>query len=61
MFSKDKYGVNIVLIMRNGRSFVPGGNDSILPDDTIFVVGGTKEIRAFREAVNGTKRKKKAQ
>ena len=59
--SKDKYGVNIVLIMRNGRSFVPGGNDSILPDDTIFVVGGTKEIRAFREAVNGTKRKKKAQ
>ena len=61
MFSKEKYGVNIVLIMRNGRSFVPGGNDSILPDDTIFVVGGTKEIRAFREAVNGTKRKKKAQ
>ena len=59
--TKDKYGVNIVLIMRNGRSFVPGGNDSILPDDTIFVVGGTKEIRAFREAVNGTKRKKKAQ
>ena len=61
MFSKDKYGVNIVLIMRNGRSFVPGGNDSILPDDTIFVVGGTKEIRAFREAVNGVKgRRKKA-
>ena len=57
--SKDKYGVNVVLIMRNGRSFVPGGNDSILPDDTIFVVGGTKEIRAFREAVNGTRRKKK--
>ena len=42
--SKDKYGVNIVLINRNGRAFVPGGNDSILPDDTIFVVGGNKEI-----------------
>ena len=57
--SKDKYGVNIVLIMRNGRSFVPGGNDSLLPDDTIFVVGGTKEIRNFREAINGGKKKKK--
>ena len=58
--SKDKYGVNIVLIMRNGRSFVPGGNDSLLPDDTIFVVGGTKEIRNFREAINGVKKKRKA-
>ena len=57
--SKDKYGVNVVLINRNGRSFVPGGNDSILPDDTVFVVGGTKEIRAFREAINGGKKKKK--
>ena len=59
MFSKDKYGVNIVLIMRNGRSFVPGGSDSLLPDDTIFVVGGTKEIRLFREAINGGKKKRK--
>ena len=58
--SRDKYGVNIVLIMRNGRSFVPGGNDSLLPDDTIFVVGGTKEIRNFREAINGVKKKRKA-
>ena len=58
--SKDKYGVNIVLVMRNGRSFVPGGNDSLLPDDTIFVVGGTKEIRNFSEAINGMKKKRKA-
>ena len=58
---KDKYGVNIVLIMRNGRSFVPGGSDSLLPDDTAYVVGGTKEIRNFREAINGIKgRRKKA-
>ena len=57
---KDKYGVNIVLIMRNGRSFVPGGSDSLLPDDTIFVVGGTKEIRLFREAINGGKKKRKS-
>ena len=58
--SKDKFGVNIVLINRNGRAFVPGGNDSILPDDTIFVVGGTKEIRVFRESINGLKKKRKA-
>ena len=58
--SKDKYGVSVVLVMRNGRSFVPGGNDSLLPNDTIFVVGGTKEIRNFREAINGMKKKRKA-
>ncbi len=52
-----KYGVNVVLVIRNGKSFVPGGNDSILPDDTCFVIGTAKEIRSFREAVNGKKAK----
>ena len=52
-----KYGVNVILIIRNGKSFVPGGNDSILPDDTCFVIGTAKEIRSFREAVNGKKAK----
>lgn len=50
-----KFGVNIVLITRNGRSFVPGGNDALLPDDTCFVIGTAKEVRLFREAVNGRK------
>ena len=54
---KVKYGVNIVLITRNGKSFVPGGNDTLLPDDTCFVVGTTKDIRNFREAINGKKGK----
>ena len=57
--SKDKFGVNIVLINRNGRAFVPGGNDSILPDDTIFVVVTTRDIKNFREEVNGRKKVKK--
>ena len=52
---KNRFGVSLVLIMRKGKSFVPGGNDSILPEDTIYVVGTTKEIRSFREAVNGKK------
>lgn len=57
--SKEVYGVSIVLIIRNGKSFVPGGNDSLLPDDTVFVVGTTKEIKNFREEINGHKKIKK--
>lgn len=57
--SKEIYGVSIVLIIRNGKSFVPGGNDSLLPDDTVFVVGTTKEIKNFREEINGHKKIKK--
>lgn len=57
--SKEVYGVSIVLIIRNNKSFVPGGNDSLLPDDTIFVVGTTKEIKGFREELNGRKKIKK--
>ena len=57
--SKEVYGVSIVLILRNNKSFVPGGNDSLLPDDTIFVVGTTRDIKNFREEVNGRKKNKK--
>ena len=57
--SKETYGVSIVLVIRNNKSFVPGGNDSLLPDDTIFVVGTTKEIKSFREEINGHKKIKK--
>ena len=59
MNPKNVYGVNIVLIKRANKSFVPGGNDSLLPDDIVYVVGTTKEIYAFREAINGSKAKKK--
>lgn len=53
---KQNYGVNIVLINRNGKSFVPGGNDSLLPGDNCYVIGTTKEIRSFRTALNGPKK-----
>ena len=59
MNPKNVYGVNVVLIRRANKSFVPGGNDSLLPDDIVYVVGTTKEIYAFREAINGNKAKKK--
>ena len=51
--SNNLFGINIVLVYRNKASFVPGGNDSILPDDTIFVVGTKKQVKAFRESING--------
>ncbi|MCQ2814895.1 MAG: TrkA family potassium uptake protein [Bacilli bacterium] len=57
MNPNNLYGVNLVLIKRNNRSFVPRGEDSILPDDSVFVVGTTKEVKAFREAINGNHRK----
>lgn len=56
MNPKNVYGVNVVLIKRGNKSFVPGGNDSLLPDDTVYVVGTTKEISAFREFLNGNKK-----
>ena len=57
MNPKNVYGVNVVLIKRGSKSFVPGGNDSLLPDDTVYVVGTSKAISAFREAINGKKKK----
>ncbi len=55
--SKNLYGVNLVLVKRNNKTFVPGGDDTLLPEDTVFVVGTTKEIKAFRESINGKKKK----
>lgn len=55
--SKNLYGVNLVLVKRNNKTFVPGGDDTLLPEDTVFVVGTTKEIKAFRESINGRKKK----
>lgn len=54
--SKNLFGVNIVLVKRKRTSFVPGGNDSLLPGDTIYVVGTQSEIKAFRESINPSKK-----
>ncbi len=54
--TKEKYGVNILLIVRaDGTSLVPGGNDKLFPNDKVFVVGTAREIRAFRDGINGNK------
>ena len=56
MNTKNLFGVSLVLVKRGNTSFVPSGKDSILPGDNLFVVGTRKEVRAFREALNGKKR-----
>lgn len=56
---KAAFGVNVVLIIRGNKSFVPGGSDSLLPGDTVFVVGSAKDIKEFRESINGRKKGKK--
>lgn len=58
MNPKTAYGVSVVLIIRGNKSFVPGGSDSLLPGDTVFVVGSQKDIKNFREAINGRKKRK---
>ncbi|MBR0295117.1 MAG: TrkA family potassium uptake protein [Bacilli bacterium] len=55
-----KYGVSIVLIVRNGHSFVPSGRDSILANDDIFCVGTTKDIQRFGVDINEAGNKLKA-
>lgn len=54
-----KYGVSIVLIVRNGHSFVPSGRDSILANDDVFCVGTTKDIQRFGEDINEAGEKNK--
>jgi trk system potassium uptake protein TrkA len=56
MNTKNLFGVSLVLVKRGNTSFVPSGKDNILPGDNLFVVGTRKEVRAFREALNGKKR-----
>ena len=56
MNTKNLFGINVVLIKRGLNSFVPSGKDSVMAGDNLFVVGTRKEVRAFREAINGKKK-----
>ena len=56
MNTKNLFGINIVLVKRGNTSFVPSGKDSVMAGDNLFIVGTRKEVRAFREAINGRKR-----
>ncbi len=60
-FQDRNFGVNVVLIVRDGKSFVPTGQDFIKANDTIYVVGNEKDIHDFRNFINeGKKRHRKS-
>ena len=59
MNANFKYGVSIVLIVRNGESFVPTGRDSVKGGDSIYCVGTTKDIQRFGIAINDDSNKTK--
>lgn len=54
--TKSHSGVSIVLINRDGKSFVPRGNDEIKANDILYVVGTPKQTETFRKSI--TKNKK---
>lgn len=56
--AKGLYGINIILVIRGGKSFVPTETDALLANDILYLAGTTKEIKNFTDALNGVKKKK---
>lgn len=56
---KGNYNVMLVLIKRNNESFVPGGSDSILPGDWVYVVGTKKDVSTFSHYIGVENKAKK--
>lgn len=52
MDPRNKFGVNLLLINRNGKSISPRGEDIIQPQDRIFVFGHASKISAFDNYIN---------
>lgn len=46
---KFRKGVLISAILRNGKCLIPGGNDSILPNDGVIIVTRHHDIRQFSD------------
>lgn len=50
--SRNKYGVNILLIYRGKNEFAPKATDHIKAGDKLFLVGKKKDIEKFSKALN---------
>lgn len=50
--SRNKFGVNLILISRKNRTFAPKATDEIQGGDIVFVVGKTKDIEKFNRFLN---------
>jgi trk system potassium uptake protein TrkA len=52
---RNRFDVNLLLIEREGHSFLPKGTDSIHAKDHIYVFGTTSKIAKFNHYVNSQK------
>lgn len=50
--SRNKYGVNIMLIKRGDKEIAPKATDTIKGNDSIFFAGKKKDIEKFVKALN---------
>lgn len=50
--SRNRFGVNVVLIKRDNRVFPPTGDDSVLPDDDIYIFGKKDKVTKFEDFIN---------
>lgn len=51
---RNNYGINVLLIRRDNKSFSPTGADDILPNDHLFVFGTTAKVSKFERVINGS-------
>ena len=50
--SRNKYNVNIVGIIRNGKFFIPKGTDTVEPQDDLLVVGADVDLDRFSKSLH---------
>ena len=50
--SRNKYNVNIVGIIRNGKFFIPKGTDTVEPNDDLLVVGADVDLDRFSKSLH---------
>lgn len=51
--ARNEFDINIVGITRDGKFFLPKGNDKIQPNDVVMVVGKITKINRFDRRING--------
>ncbi len=52
---RNNYGVNVLLIRRDKKSFSPTGSDDICPNDHLFVFGTIAKVSKFEHLINTVK------
>ena len=50
--TRNKFNVNIVGIIRNGKFFIPKGTDTVEPQDDLLVVGADVDLDRFSKSLH---------